>query len=307
MRTQVSAPRHRGFTLFELLVLLALLAILLGLLLPAVARVRMAARRTEDQSLLRQLGRACRMYHDVNGALPPGVDANHFSATARVLPYIAQDNVYKLIHFDKDLDDRANDQARALVVKMFLSPGDPILAAKKETGATNYPMSAGSKHSLEDNDGVFFKESKVRFADVTDGLSNTLMAGETLKGDGGTKGIDVNRQHVLLKEGDLKGLKDEAGVKDFKDNKNIAGDRCASWMDGRFLQGTFTATRKLNDPRPDVSCGGAGGLSALRSLNVQVNVLFCDGSVRSLRTGMEMDVLKALATRNGGEAIRNDF
>jgi hypothetical protein len=63
--------------------------------------------------------------------------------------------------------------------------------------------------------------------------------GETLKGDGGTKAVTVRRQHVLLGKGALKDLQDDAGVQDFKDGKHIAGDRCASWMDGRFLQGTF--------------------------------------------------------------------
>ena len=70
-----------------------------------------------------------------------------------------------------------------------------------------------------------------------------MMAGETLRGDGATKATSVKRQLVLLKKEELKDIKDEAGVKDWKDGNNIAGDRGASWMDGRFLQSNFTGTR----------------------------------------------------------------
>jgi hypothetical protein len=74
-------------------------------------------------------------------------------------------------------------------------------------------------------------------------------------------------------------------------------------MDGRFLQGTFTATRTLNDPKPDVNCGGLGGLSGLRSLSDGVSVGMCDGSVRYVNKKISLEVWQALATRNGGEVI----
>jgi hypothetical protein len=53
-------------------------------------------------------------------------------------------------------------------------------------------------------------------------------------------------------------------------------------MDGRFLQGTFNGKLKPNDERPDVSCGGEGGVSTLRSLNDQILLGLADGSVRSI-------------------------
>ncbi len=117
----------------------------------------------------------------------------------------------------------------------------------------------------------------------------------------------MRRQHVLLKKEDLKGLKDEAGVQDFKDSKNVVGDRCASWMDGAFLQGTFNGMRLVNDERPDVSCAGTGGLSGLRTLSDTVNVGMSDGSVHAIKTTISQQTLKALCTRNGGEVLGNDF
>src|SRR5205807_2408983 len=147
-----------------------------------------------------------------------------------------QDQLFKSIDMTKAMDDPANAAARSTIVKVFLSPLDPQARPNKDFGPTNYLFSAGSKASLKDNDGIFYQESKTKFTDIADGTSNTIMIGESLKGDGGTKATDVKRQYVKLKADALKDLKDDAGEQDFKDDKNIAGDRCASWMDGRFLQ-----------------------------------------------------------------------
>src|SRR5260370_33913699 len=107
---------------------------------------------------------------------------------------------------------------------------------------------------------------------------------EALKGDGNVKAMDVKRQHIALKKDALKDLDDDSGVKDFKDGKNIAADRGASWMDGRFLQSTFTGTRPYNDDKPDVNCGGFGGPAALRGDGETALIPICDGSARHLKT-----------------------
>jgi type II secretory pathway pseudopilin PulG len=295
-------PR-RGFTLFQLLVVLALLVILFALLLPAIAKARLMAAQMASQNNMKQIGIACHAYHDSFNFFPSGNDANNFSASAQLLPFIEQDNVYKNIDFTKSVDDKANAEIRKTVIKVFLNPFDPITSVSADYGATNYLFNAGSKPALEDNDGVFYQGSKLKITAITDGTSNTLLLGETLKGDSNVKAMDVKRQHVALKKEALKEIKDEEGVKDFKDGKNIAADRCASWMDGRFLQGTFTATRVINDEKPDVTCEGLGGLSGLRGLNDTVNIGLCDGSVRSVNQKVKLEVWKALATRAGGEVL----
>ena len=130
---------------------------------------------------------------------------------------------------------------------------------------------------------------------------------ETLKGDGGKKAVTVARQHVKLDKKALKGIKDDAGVKDFKADTHITGDRGASWMDGRFLQASMTFTRKVNDARPDVDCGGEGGLAGPRTLTGGNNVGMCDGSVRFVSKSVELKVWQAASTRNGGEVLPGDF
>jgi len=296
--------KRPGFTLFELLTVLALLGLLLALLLPAVQKVRQAAGRQQSANNLKQYALACHNYHDTYGSFPPGVDSNGFSALAHLLPFIEQNNLFQQIDFNKPISDNANSAAAGNVLKISLNPQDPIQSVRKDRGATNYLFSAGSKPSLDENDGVFFQNSKIKFAQITDGTSNTFMIGETLKGDGGTKAVDVKRQYVLLKDKDaLKNLKEDAGQQDWKDSKNISGDRCASWMDGRFLQGTFTGTRNINDEHPDVSCDYAGGFSGLRTLTDGVNVAFCDGSVHYVRNTVKLDILKLLTSRDDGQVI----
>ncbi len=293
-----SPCRRRGITLFQLLVVLAIIAILIGLLLPAVQKVRAAAARAQSTNNLKQLTLGLHNYHDVYGSLPPGVDDNKFSASSKLLPFLEQQNIFNRIDFKKPIDDEANAPTRGFAIKTFLSPTDPILKVKDGWGATNYLY----------NDQVFSLNSKTTLVGITDGTSNTIAIGETLKGDGGTKPTDVHRQYVLLGKDALKGIKPDAGVQDWKDGKHIAGDRCASWMDGRFLQGTFNGALKLNDERPDVSCAGLGGVSTLRTYEGVVLVSLCDGSVRSLSpAALTLTTFQAALTPNGGEVLGADW
>jgi type II secretory pathway pseudopilin PulG len=298
--------RRPGYTLFQLLVVVAAILLLIAMLLPAVQKVREAAARIESSNNLKQIALAAHNYESAHGNLPPGVNDKGFSTLVHLLPYIEQDNVYKKLDLTKDVTDADNAEMRAVLIKTYTSPLDEVGLVSPKLGPTSYFAVAGAKAPLEDNDGLFYKDSATKLTDVTDGTSNTLLFAESLKGDGGKKAVTVRRQHVRLKKAELKGIKEAAGVKDFKAGKNVAGDRGASWAEGRFLQATITVTRPLNDGKPDVDCGGAGGLAALRGPGY-VNAALCDGSVRTITPQVSFATLQAATTRAGGEALGNDW
>jgi prepilin-type processing-associated H-X9-DG protein len=295
-----------GFTRVELLVLSLMMSALVAMVLPGLVRAQTAGQRMASLNNMRQIGLAVHNHQDTYNMLPPNDDANHFSAFARLLPFVEQANLAQKIDFKKPVTDKANLEARKAFVKLFVSPQDQQKSVSDDFGPTNYLFCAGSKLELAGNDGVFASNAKVTLVAVSNanGTSNTVILGETLKGDGSKKAVDIKRQHVALKKDALKNLKEDAGVQDWKDGKNIAGDRGASWMDGRFLQATFTGTRLPNAPEPDVDCAGLGGLSSLRSGDGRMNILYCDGHVSSVNKKIDIKILKAICNWKNDQPVQ---
>src|SRR5262249_22772532 len=99
--TTMAATPRRGFTLVELVVVIAILALLIGPPLPAVQKGREAAGRAKCANNLKQIALACLHYESAHSYLPPGGgafgDADQGSLHVHILPYMEQDNLYREI------------------------------------------------------------------------------------------------------------------------------------------------------------------------------------------------------------------
>ena len=154
-------------------------AIGIGLLLPAVQKVRAAAGRSQSSNNLKQIGLAVHNYESAYGHLPTDiVDKNGkaiLSWRVAILPFLEQDNLYRNMKMDEPWDSDNNSKWSKAVIKTYLSPLDPNVVnglGKDGYGTTNYLGVKGPGAGFESG-------KKLKFTDFTDGLSNTVIVVES--------------------------------------------------------------------------------------------------------------------------------
>jgi prepilin-type processing-associated H-X9-DG protein len=201
--------RRRGLTLLELVTVAALLVLLMALLLPAVQGAREAARRSGCAHHLRQIALATSNYADAWGALPAGVQFTFDYSTASqhvaILPFLEQSALFDAVNFDWIIWSPANTTVMGTRLEVYQCPSDPMASmtdiypgdlffepghAFFHYGAfrvayTSYAGNAGTwyHHSREPArlaqcNGLFYRGSATRLADISDGLSNTIFYAE---------------------------------------------------------------------------------------------------------------------------------
>ena len=316
--------RRHAFTLIELLVVIAIIAILIALLLPAVQQAREAARRTQCKNNLKQLGLALHNYHDTHRSFPnqAATSLYGYSAIAQILPYIDQGNLYNAMDFTQPLQvglpwrPQVNPAAadivkRPLVVLLCPSEsGNPIYtdANGAEWAGSNYLVNGGSgltrNYCSSENDGLFWRGSKTRFRDITDGSSNTAFLAETLFGNRGpdtTTLLDPQRQLKRISGGPPCGIDSDAMIA--MPASRYEGRRSGAWSLSTGYHSLVHGYLPPNSDIPDHTHHGEV-LSGPRSQHTGgVQISLCDGSVRFLSENIDIQTLHDLFARNDGNVI----
>jgi prepilin-type N-terminal cleavage/methylation domain-containing protein/prepilin-type processing-associated H-X9-DG protein len=291
-QASVSWPLH-GFTLVELLVVIAIIAILVALLLPAVQAAREAARRTQCLNNLKQMGIALHNYHDVNGTFPhshtslSGGRCCGFSWSALILPFIEGYNTYEMIHFDWGYNTPQNSRVIRQFFSVYQCPTAPEnvllsccsgIAGARDAAETNYSaigthmevIYAVTTRKQGASSGVMHDEGGHPIRHITDGTSHTFLVGEA--------------DHA---EDDP--FKQELEYGDCPRGICSLGKLWAS--ENRIM----TAYGINNEPNlylwPGVFSHHPGG----------AQFLYADGHVKFLEESTDQRVLEALTTRAGGE------
>ncbi|MCI0380916.1 MAG: DUF1559 domain-containing protein [Gemmataceae bacterium] len=316
--TGFSPPRRppnsrRAFTLIELLVVIAIISILIGLLLPAVQKVREAAARTQCSNHLKQWSLALHNYHDVYKKFPLGSRSGpRQSWVMHVWPFVEQDNVQKVIpkidsqHFylpPATIPGTLNG-ATGAKVPLYYCPSDggsdltdhPLYQRRRGNYVVNWgnarygqnpqPVAAAPFWHLNGNRNT---PATVKMAFIIDGTANTLMMSETLM----AKSIQDN---------DWRGdIQNDDGH--FRFQTLLTPNTTAPDI---IQNGWFQNT---GDPAmPAVAGARNAQVAAARSRHTGgVNASLCDGSVRFVSNSISLRTWQALGTMNGGEVIGNDF
>ncbi len=253
-----------GFSLIELLVVVALIGMLIGLLLPAVQAAREAARRKQCLNHLRQLGLALHNYHSALGsfavgcvefrAVPSQTQRRQLAWSALVLPYLEQAGLHEQIDFTVPFDSPLNATAAATVLPVYLCPSTPRTSFRVQgRGACDYGGIFGERITSPNNPpkGMMLYERAISARHVTDGLSQTLLVGE------------------------------DSGFQD------------GQWINGRNLFDQAFPIHKAPPFENDLRSEHPRG----------VNCLWADGSARFLADSTPGPVLAALCTRAGSETV----
>ncbi|MCC9604718.1 DUF1559 domain-containing protein [Blastopirellula sp. JC732] len=299
--------RRRGFTLVELLVVIAIIGVLIALLLPAVQQAREAARRSQCQNNLKQLGLALHNYHDTYQSFPPTCvkEANQDQPgsqqatfwSAFILPQIEQGNIYDKIQgmgFGIVWNDSGNNQNLLNTkIEAYRCPSAPDANTSTQEGVTHYRANYGvvtsgtvgynsshgtNNHYMDDGsdnharfNGPFLRRNiTTRFADITDGTSNTVGIGERWNHKKTEESKYLNYWYI--------------GIPNSQDRHSA-----------------FSGSTGIPLNSPDTGEVGYAGFSSQHPGGVQFAQM--DGSVRFVSENTAANILSAIGTRNGGEVV----
>ncbi len=299
-----------GFTLMELLVVIAVMAVLVALLLPAVQAAREAARRAQCLNNLKQIGLALASYHDTCQTLPPaavrpagfvdnGRDKPRSTWAIAILPMIDQANVYQTFVPTVDVTAPVNRALRTAVVPVYRCPTDagatqlfqPLLGVEFARG--NYAANFGSASwglkywNDKTTQGVMGQNAGLRLGVITDGASNTVCVAEVRCQPSASDNRGVWAFHAPGAS--------SVGLDCDNICRQINGDSGSDWIPYCApLPGGLNCHSQNN---PDSNAGP-------RSLHPQgANFLLASGSARFINDSIYINLLQSLFTSRNGEVV----
>ncbi|WP_437228457.1 DUF1559 domain-containing protein [Planctomicrobium sp. SH661] len=324
--------RRSGFTLIELLVVIAIIAVLIALLLPAVQQAREAARRSQCNNNLKQIGLALHNYHDLHRVFPPGAacgqfdpsqsDRYGFSFWIGLLPLIDQAPVFNKLTYNHGYGligtDPSNSAALNGVFPPYMScPSSPLprryiggevlqtpsgvaLAAYVGIMGNADLLTSSNGFGIYSSSGILHPGSRVNFRDITDGTSNTMIIGE--QSEFSADGQDVLRSGA--KYGAWLGAQ----------RPNYPGIDNTYWPATGAQGAAFnlSAVRYAINYRPlaSVTADGTLGLNFAGANNPIISahtggafVLLADGHTRFLSASTDLQLVKNLAAKSDGNVI----
>jgi prepilin-type N-terminal cleavage/methylation domain-containing protein len=352
---------NRGFTLIELLVVIAIIAVLIALLLPAVQAAREAARRAQCINNLKQIGLALHNYESSWACMPAAAQGlpdlgfvyMNFTGYSQILPYLEQGNAFNATNFSAGTPygnasyygwaDSANTTTYQHQVATFLCPSNRASGqvgsnfssggtswSVDKAGVTDYLFNGGADpyvnmpYAIASRRGPFGFNTRTRFAEVTDGLSQTLSVGESAGGN------DANRRYAIGAGPDRVCSSTSqpfiTGVPYlYYDNlMYMAYGRWRSWGADRVIIGGLVARTvdnlgafyPINDcgtySETDMWSAPVAPYTGQRVPNFRsthpgiANFAMGDGSVRGIKATVNPAVFMGLSTIGGGEVLSAD-
>jgi prepilin-type N-terminal cleavage/methylation domain-containing protein len=254
---------RRGFTLVELLVVVAIVGLLIALLLPAVQAAREAARGISCGNNLRQIGVGLHAYHELHECFPPGgierrsaryPQGRQLAWSVFLLPQLEQQSVYAMLDLSRGFDAPENAPGASQVIPTYLCPSVPRSGYLVQgRGACDYGGIYGQRITGPNSppNGTMLYNRAIRVGEIRDGTAHTLIVSED-----------------------------------------------SGWQDGQWINAlnVFDQAFPINRAPPfenDIRSNHPGGADGL----------LCDGSVRFLNERMDLSTLAAICTRDGGEIV----
>jgi prepilin-type N-terminal cleavage/methylation domain-containing protein/prepilin-type processing-associated H-X9-DG protein len=298
-------PQRRGFTLIELLVVIAIIAILIALLVPAVQKVREAADKVTCENNMHQMVIALHMYHDDKKALPPSTNItypstgspNCISFHAYILPYLEQSPAYNAMDFKQPFSNAVNMAQGVNRIPVFQCPSQQTYiyseyGPPEEIGGqkafTNHYYGVAGPNGTNPTTGVAYATraggngnialqgvltslssgAGIKFAQITDGKSNTLMLGES-----SWDAVSTYR----------------------------------AWVRGSYDATELTAARNVANAMSSTPYNQSNNFTDVsfgsKHVGKGANFAFSDGSVRYLTPQISLGVFFSVASRDGGETL----